>query len=68
MGSTHEQGGTEGQLVAWAVGEARRLRLLGLRIPRVLIDGTTALAGSGTAVAAELATEESPPEDPTGPG
>ena len=57
--------GTEGQLVAWAIGEARRIRLLGLRIPRALVDGAPALAGTGPAVAAEWATQEdSQGEDP----
>ncbi len=60
-------GGAEGQLVAWAVGEARRLRLLGLRIPRALVDGAPALAGSGPAGAAAWATqEEGQVEDPEG--
>jgi hypothetical protein len=60
--------GHEGQLVAWAVGEARRIRLLGLRIPRALIEGTPALAGSGPAGAADWATpEDDAVEDPTAP-
>ncbi|MEA2704057.1 MAG: hypothetical protein QOJ69_816 [Actinomycetota bacterium] len=70
MGDGQErQGGTEGHLVAWAVGEARRLRLLGLRIPRALIDGTPALAGAGPAVAAaDCALDEDVAEDPTAAG
>ena len=57
--------GHEGQLVAWAIGEARRIRLLGMRIPRALVDGAPALAGSGSVGAAEWATqEESQVEDP----
>jgi hypothetical protein len=58
--------GHEGQLVAWAIGEARRIRLLGLRVPRTLVDGASALAGTAPAVAAEWATQDDGQmEDPT---
>jgi hypothetical protein len=54
MGTGERQpGGREGHLVTWAVAEARRLRLLGLRIPRSLIDGDTAIATTGPAMTAE---------------
>jgi hypothetical protein len=48
-----QQDGREGQLVAWAVAEARRLRLLGLRVPRSLIDGNAAIATTGPAMTTE---------------
>ena len=68
MSNGEQHGGNEGHLVTWAVGEARRLRLLGLRIPRALIDGTPALAGAGPDMPADGAIEDGVSEDPTAAG